>query len=202
MSEAADRRRELRVRSGLGFVQTLRPALYALLVLSALFTFWAGGDIAGRALPGWTQVAAPASFALFLVVFAIYRFALVRVQHYPAANGFFQVGLGVLIWALLLPGSRQKFGPPGGPVDSLPALLASADPRVRAVAVEVAGYRVNGARYASALIEKLQDPDARVREQVRLSLRRISGSDAAEGLEGEAAQEKWRARFRDGALPR
>ena len=30
----------LRVRSGLQFVQVLRPALYALLVLSALFTFW------------------------------------------------------------------------------------------------------------------------------------------------------------------
>jgi len=28
-------------------VPVLRPALYALLVLSALFTFWAGGDIAG-----------------------------------------------------------------------------------------------------------------------------------------------------------
>ena len=65
----------LRVRSGLQFVQFLRPALYALLVLSALFTFWAGGDIAGKSLPLWTQRAAPAIFAVFLVVFAVYRIA-------------------------------------------------------------------------------------------------------------------------------
>src|SRR5439155_20009597 len=34
--------RKLRVRVGLAFVRTLRPALYALLVASALLTFWAG----------------------------------------------------------------------------------------------------------------------------------------------------------------
>ena len=101
----------LRVRSGLQFVQVLRPALYALLVLSALFTFWAGGDIAGHALPAWTHVVAPTLFAIFLVVFTVYRFALVRAKRYPAATGFFQVGLGALIWVLLLPSTRQKIAP-------------------------------------------------------------------------------------------
>jgi len=122
--------RRLRVRAGLGFVQALRPALYALLVLSALFTFWAGGEIAGRKLPHWSQVVAPTFFAVFLVVFAVYRFALVRAKKYPAAVGLFQVGLGALIWVLLLPSTRQKIAPPGA-VDDVAVLLTSPDARVR-----------------------------------------------------------------------
>src|SRR5438132_1403334 len=120
--------------------------LYALLVTSALFTFWAGGDIAGRALPRWTQVAAPAIFAVFLVVFSVYRLALVRAKKYPAATGLFQIGLGALIWVLLLPGARQRIAP-ASPPDEVAALLESSDPRVRALAAEVAGYRVDGGVY-------------------------------------------------------
>ena len=165
----------LRVRSGLQFVQFLRPALYALLVLSALFTFWAGGDIAGKALPQWTQKVAPAIFAVFLIVFAVYRFALVRAKRYPAATGLFQVGLGALIWVLLLPGSRQKFAPPAAPDDDLPALIASPDARVRALAAETAGYRAEGSRYAAELIDRLGDSDPRVREKARESLVRLTG---------------------------
>jgi hypothetical protein len=164
----------LRVRSGLQFVQALRPALYALLVLSALFTFWAGGDIAGKSLPPWTQQVAPALFAIFLIVFAIYRFALVRARRYPAATGLFQVGLGALIWVLLLPGSRQKIAPPPTPADDLQALLSSPDPRVRALAAETAGYRAEGSRYAAELIEHMADADPWVREKARESLSRLT----------------------------
>jgi hypothetical protein len=185
----------LKVRRGLRFVQALRPALYALLVLSALFTFWAGGDIGGKALPGWTQVVAPALFATFLVVFAVYRFALVRAKRYPAATGLFQVGLGALIWVLLLPGSRQKIAPPHASADELPALLASPDPRVRALAAELAGYR-GGPQYAAQLVEHLNDHDPRVRDRARASLVKIAGSDAAPGEQGDAAVEKWRELLR------
>lgn len=190
MSEAGAEK--LRVRSGLGFVQVLRPALYALLVLSAGFVFWAGGDIAGHALPEWTQVAAPVVFAIFLVVFAVYRLALVRARRYAASVGLFQIGLGALIWVLLLPGARQKIAPPGLG-DDVPALMTSGDPRVRALAAEVAGGRPDGSRYAAALVERLTDRDARVREAARASLIRLSGSDAAPGLTGEEAAGRWRA---------
>ena len=181
MSESAADPRRLRVRSGLGFVQFLRPALYALLVLSALFTFWAGGDIAGHALPRWTHVAAPTLFAAFLIVFAFYRFALVRARKYPAAVGLFQVGLGALIWVLLLPSTRNKFGPSGEAADDVAALISSADPRVRALAAEAAGYRSGGARYAAELIERLDDADPRVRSQAHASLVRLAGRDAGQG---------------------
>jgi len=173
---AADPRR-LRVRSGLAFVQVLRPALYVLLVLSALFTFWSGGPVAGRTLPRWTQSVAPTLFAVFLLIFTVYRFALMRAKKYPAATGLFQVGLGALIWVLLLPSTRQKIAPPPAAADEVPALMASPDPRVRAVAVEVAGYRGDGTRYAPELIDRLEDADATVRERAHAALVRLAGKD-------------------------
>jgi hypothetical protein len=189
---AADPRR-LRVRRGLGFVQFLRPALYLLLVLSAFLTFWAGGDIAGMALPAVLRGAAPVVFGIFIVVFAVYRMSLVRAKRYPATTGLFQVGLGALIWVLLLPSTRQKIVPPRGSADDVAALFSSADPRVRALAAEVAGYRTDGAHYASGLIGRLNDADARVRKRARESLQRLAGTDAAPGEEGAAAMSKWRA---------
>jgi hypothetical protein len=169
--------RRLRVRSGLAFVQVLRPALYVLLVLSALFTFWSGGPVAGRTLPRWTQSVAPTLFAVFLLIFTVYRFALMRAKKYPAAIGLFQVGLGALIWVLLLPSTRQKIAPPPAAADEVPALMASPDPRVRAVAVEVAGYRGDGTRYAPELIDRLEDADATVRERAHAALVRLAGTD-------------------------
>ena len=177
MGEAAQPGK-LRVRSGLGFVQTLRPALYGLLVLSALFTFWAGGDIAGHALPPWTHVVAPTLFAIFLIVFAFYRFALVRAKRYPAAVGFFQVGLGALIWVLLLPSTRQKIAPPAGARDDVAVLITSPDARVRALAAELARYRPQATRYANQLIDRLDDADPAVRARAHDSLVHIAGTDA------------------------
>ncbi len=113
VSDAVDGMRDpgkLRVRVGLTFVRTLRPALYVLLLTSALLTFWAGGGLGGRELPRWAASAAPVLFAVFLVVFAVYRLALVRAKKYPAAMGLFQIGLGALVWVLLLPGTRQGIG--------------------------------------------------------------------------------------------
>jgi hypothetical protein len=192
VNELASDPRRLRVRSGLAFIQVLRPALYGLLVLSAFFTFWAGGEIAGKTLPEWTRGGAPAVFAVFLVVFAVYRMTLVRAKQYPAMTGLFQIGLGALIWVLLLPSTRAKMIAPGE-ADSVAALMTSADPRVRALASEVAGYRADATHYAEPLIDRLNDADARVRERARASLQKIAGSEAAPGEEGPAAQEKWRA---------
>jgi hypothetical protein len=179
--------RRLRVRAGLAFVQVLRPALYVLLVASAVFTFWAGGDIAGHELPLWAQAAAPLLFALFMAVFAVYRFALVRAKKYPAATGLFQVGLGALIWVMLLPGTRNKIALHAQPADQVPSLLESPDARVRALAAEVAGYREGGSRYAAGLIDRLSDADPRVREMAHASLARLAGTDAGQGAEA------WRA---------
>jgi hypothetical protein len=190
--------RRPRARVGLTFVRILRPALYALLVASALLTFWAGGSIGGRQLGVREARAAPILFGIFLVVFAVYRLALVRAKKYPAATGLFQIGLGALVWVLLLPGSRERLAaPPRSGRDDVEVYLASPQPQLRALAAEVAGYRNDPARYAGPLIEHLADPDPRVRETARVSLVRMAGGDAAPGATGKSAQEQWRAFARD-----
>ena len=174
-------------------MQVLRPALYVLLVASALFTFWAGGEVAGRALPQWTQVVAPTLFGLFLVIFAVYRLTLVRAKKYPAAVGLFQVGLGSLIWVLLLPSTRQKIAPHPS-ADEVPALLSSRDARVRALAAEVAGYRAAGSKYAPQLIERLDDGEPLVRQRAHDALVRLAGADAgpsADAWRALARQRGW-----------
>ncbi len=203
MSDAVDGlsdHRKLRVRVGLAFVRTLRPALYALLVASALLTFWAGADIGGRELPPRAAAAAPILFAVFLVVFAVYRLALVRAKKYPAAMGLFQVGLGALVWVLLLPGTRQRIGRERG--DEVQVLMRSSDARVRALAAEVAGYRGNAARYAADLVDRLDDSDPAVRRAAHVALSRLLGTDVSPGEEGPAAQEKWREVLRARGLLR
>lgn len=182
--------RRLRVRVGLAFVRILRPALYALLVASALLTFWAGADIGGRELPPGAAAAAPVLFAVFLVVFAVYRLALVRAKKYPAATGLFQIGLGALVWVLLLPGTRQRIGREHG--DEVQVLMRSSDPRVRALAAELAGRRGDAARYGSDLVERLDDGDPAVRRAAHAALVRLLGKDVTPGQEGPAAQRKWR----------
>jgi hypothetical protein len=185
-------RRKLHVRVGLAFVQVLRPALYALLVASALFAFLAGGGLSGRRLSSWTASVAPALFGLFLVVFTVYRLALVRARRYPAAVGLFQIGLGALVWVLLLPGVRQGLSRPGAHADAVLELIDSTDPRVRALAAEVAGGRSGGERYAPQLIAHLDDGDPNVRAAARAALSRIAGSDVAAGLSDEAAARRWK----------
>jgi HEAT repeats len=188
-----DPRSKLHVRVGLAFVKTLRPALYVLLVASALVSFWGGGELFGRRVPHWAVSAAPTLFGIFLAVFSVYRIALVRARRYPAATGLFQIGLGALVVVLLLPGVRQGLQrPPAGQGDAVPELIRSPDPRVRALAAEVAGARSGGERYAALLLRSLDDPDAAVRASARAALSRLAGTDVGAGLEEGAAARRWR----------
>ena len=188
-------RRKLRVTVGLAFVKTLRPALYLLLVASALLSFWAGSERGQSQVPGWTPGLAPLLFALFLGIFAVYRLALVRAKRYPAVPALFQFFLGVLVLVLLLPATRREFAQPAG-ADDVAALLSAGDPRVRALAAEVAGSRPGGQRWARLLLERLTDSDPQVRSAARASLARLAGSDPAAGLPDAAAATRWRDEIR------
>jgi HEAT repeat protein len=74
-------------------------------------------------------------------------------------------------------------------------LLRSSDPRVRALAAEVAGDRRNP-RYAADLVEGLNDNEPAVRRAAHTALVRLLGTDVSPGQEGAAAQEKWREALR------
>lgn len=174
---------------GVRFGPALAGALYALLVASAALALWVR-SAAGRP-PALVVQVAPWVFLVFVVLFALYRFELVRTRRYPAFKAFFQIGAGLLFFMLLLPGNRLTVPPPAG--DELGELLRNGNPSVRALAAEVARYRGEKA-VARELAAALSDPDARVREEAHRSLVQLTGEDLGPPSNPDAVQ-SWRRRY-------
>jgi len=173
----------IRLGPGLGV------ALYALLVAAAGLSFF-GRRFPGR-LPEAVERLTPFVFAAFLICFAIYRFGLANARKYPAGKAFFQVGLAVVVFLLLLPSSKPASVPAGTDLD---VALHDPDPRLRALGAEVARYRPEGKNYVPALVEALSDPDPSVRAQAHASLVRLTGVDLG-APESPGAVEAWRRRY-------
>ena len=167
----------------------LGVALYVLLVASAGLAFF------GRSFPGRLPIAierlTPWVFAAFILCFAVYRFGLASARKYPASKAFFQVGLAVAVFLLLLPSTRATYVPAG---TALGQALVDPDPRLRALAAEVARYRPEGRGYVPALVQALSDPDPTVRLQAHASLVRLTGEDLGTP-DAPGAVEAWRRRY-------
>jgi hypothetical protein len=130
-------------------------------------------------------------FLAFAVVFTLYRLTLVRAKKYPVSKAFFQIGAAILFFTLLLP----RGGPMAAQRDSLERLISDSDPRVRALAVEVAAYRPDGPRYAPRVARALEDPDEAVREHAHAALVKLnSGTDLGPPSDA-AALKAWKDRF-------
>jgi hypothetical protein len=142
-------------------------------------------------LPNALQAAAPWSFLVFLAVFAFYRLGLMRAGRYPSFKGFFQIGIGLLVFTLMLPHARSVYQAPQAGIS---AALANSNSEVRALAAELAGYRPDGRQYAPQLVKALEDGDAWVREEAHASLVRLAGQDLGRP-DDPAAVERWRKRF-------
>ncbi len=180
-----------------------KPALllYVLLLASAAATL-TGIPVFEQAVregrrPPAILMAAPVLLSVFIALFAAYRFALVRAGRYHAGKAFVQVGFMVLVLALLLPGSLERYRTAGvgRPID-LGRQLDSADAEARAVAAELARHRARKdvLQYVPRLVALLDDSSPEVRRQARASLVSIAGRDA--GGEGAGARERWRAYWR------
>ena len=164
--------------------------LYTLLVGAAGLAFF-GKEFPGR-LPEQVERVTPFVFGAFVALFGAYRFVLVRSRKYPSFKAFYQVGLAVVVFLLLLPFARDSYGPGRRP--GLGADLTDANPRVRALAAEVVRYRPDAARYAPALVAGLEDGDPDVRLEAHRSLVQIAGVDLG-GPEAAGAIQRWRERF-------
>jgi hypothetical protein len=167
----------------------LAATLYILLVGSAVLSL-AAHQYPG-VLPRVLSLAAPWVFLAFAAVFTLYRLVLVRAKKYPVSKAFFQIGAAVLFFTLLLPRS----GPAAAQRESLERLITDADPRVRALAVEVAAYRPDGARYAPKLAQALEDPDEAVRDRAHAALVRLNGGADLGPPSDAAALKAWKDRF-------
>ena len=173
----------LRLGPGLGVT------LYVLLLASAGLAFF-GRSFPGR-LPIPIERVTPFVFAVFVGCFAVYRFGLASARKYPASKAFFQVGLSVVVLLLLLPSSRAPYVPSA---TALGQALVDPDPRLRALAAEVARYRPEGGGYVPALVQALSDPDPTVRAQAHASLVRLTGVDLG-SPDAPGAVEAWRRRY-------
>lgn len=178
-----------------------RVLLYGLLAASALATLLAGPSLEQAVREGRlsqaTLVVAPSLLALFIVVFALYRYALVRTGHYHAGKAFVQVGMMLLVLTLLLPGSLERYRAAGTvrPVD-LSRYLRAPDAEARAMAAELVRHRerVEAVRHVPRLVELVEDPSPEVRRQARESLGALAGRDV--GGEGPEAAARWREFWR------
>lgn len=175
---------------GFRFRPPLAAVLYLLLVASAAVALGA------RRFPGLfpraLELLGPFLFLMFLICFAVYRGALVRAGKYPTSKAFFQIGAAALFFTLLLPAAKRQYEPPPGDLD---VLLTDDNPKVRAIAAEVIGYRADGAKRAPQLVKALRDPDPHVREEAHRSLVRLAGEDLGSG-QTDAEIELWETRFR------
>ena len=161
--------------------------LFGLLVVSAATALWTQSH-PGSA-PVWVEQLAPWVFLVFVIGFAAYRFALVAAGRYSAFKAFFQIFIAVLFFLLLLmPGS--PFVIHGPSTVSLAVLLKDADPKVRALAAEVAGFRRDTGAIP-LLVTLLEDPDPAVRAQAHGALVRLN-----EGGDLGTDSQPWKERFR------
>jgi HEAT repeats len=164
--------------------------LYALLIGTAALALWVR-EFPGVLAPG-LEKAAPFVFLVFVGCFAAYRLALVSARKYPAFKAFFQIAAATLFFMLLLPSARRPYGQAD---DALAELLQDRNPKVRALAAEVARHRPDAPKYGSLLVRSLQDPDRHVRDEAHRSLVEIAGTDLG-GPDSPTAVKAWEDRFR------
>jgi hypothetical protein len=164
--------------------------LYALLIGTAALALWAR-EFPSVLPPGLTK-AAPFVFLVFVACFAAYRLALVSSHKYPAFKAFFQIAAATLFFTLLLPSARSTYRATD---DELADLLRDPNPKVRALAAELARHRPDARKYGSLLVRSLHDRDQRVRHEAHRSLVEIAGTDLGDP-ENPAALKAWEDRFR------
>ena len=178
-------------------IRKARLVLYVLLLAAAAVTLF-GAPVLEQSVregkaPRAALILAPALLAAFILLFAAYRFTLVRAGRYLAGKAFVQVGLMVLVLTLALPGSLERWRSAGTvrTVD-LSRHLRAPDAETRALAAELARHRdpPDALRYVPRLIELLEDASPEVRRQARASLVALAGTD--EGGEGPDAARRWR----------
>ncbi len=184
-----------------GLLRPARLVLYVLLLAAAAVTLFGAPALEQAVREGKTPRAAlilpPALLALFIGLFAAYRFTLVRAGRYHAGKAFVQLGLMVLVLTLALPGSLDRWRSAGTVrVVDLSRHLHAPDAETRALAAELARHRdpPEALRYVPRLVELLDDGSPEVRRQARASLAALAGGDV--GGEGPDAAKRWRAYWR------
>ena|GEM_PF-2384006 len=163
---------------------TLRIGMYVLAALAALATLQLAPALKGAVSRGalqsfWLKVPT-LIYVLFVIVYALDRFWLVRRRNYPAGKALFQVGFA-LIFSLIVPNAVMR-APPEVTVheevlDKSGGYNALEDPRAEArVNLALAlGFEGLSPERVKTLVYLLDDSDERVKLAARRVLSKWSG---------------------------
>ena len=142
----------------------LRVAVYVFLVASAATTFFFSDRLWTAArlgeLPIWAPLIAPGTFTLFVVVYALDRWMLVRQRASSLMRAFMQVAFAIIFVTLLWPQQAAQYRQTvraKGDDDYAVRLLHHRDPDARAAACEIIGLRAQIGQ--SSTIERLARSD-------------------------------------------
>ena len=172
------------------------PLLMALLVSASAAFFLQPRVIAmvrAEKLPALALIAAPAAFAIVVVIAALDIWRQARRTGYFRGPNVVMLAGAVAFLGLLLPDTVEEYrARTSAPVDSVAhydALFLSDDPRVRALVMEVAGFRPGANDAIAALLVKgLDDGDP----LVELAAIRAVAHRAQAPLEGPDGKSKAR----------
>jgi len=159
-------------RSGPGPAVTLRIGLYILAALAAGATLFVAPALNAAVTRGalsefWLKVPL-AIYGLFVVVYGVDRFWLVRRRRYPAGKALFQVGFAAIFF-LVLPNAIHRTphssaeNRPTSPKASDYSALEDSRPEVRQNFVFAMGYHGVSKARVDSLVLLLDDPDSGVR---------------------------------------
>ncbi len=155
-----------------------------MLLGSAIATFMLDDPLrsmvhAGELAP-WMMMAAPAVFTLFVLVYLIDRWLVVRHRSYSPARALFQVAFAAEFLTALVPSKLtefQKLRAEGRPLVQPLGLLGHQDPSVRALACEVLAARDVGAYRDKLILMVQRDGSPHVREACKLAVERFAARD-------------------------
>lgn len=160
----------------------VRWVLFIVLAGSAVTAIGAEPLLVKRVATGaWppTVLFAPiAVYAVFLLLYAVDRWLLVKKRRYPPGRAFFQVVFGVVFGLLLLPSTLHEWQE-ARPGPEAPVLDRHPEPRVRVLWIEAMGFRGPEPRRVRKVARAwTEDPDPRVRDAAERVLSAWSGHPA------------------------
>lgn len=164
----------------------LRVALLVALILAAAFALLGQPQVvslvrAGEVRPEWLLLA-PLLFFVFVVLTGVDALFVARRRGFLNGRALFQVLLALGFVAFLAPQAyseyRARKAPPTTSIELLEQLSLHKDARVRAVVIDLAGYRAEQRDLARLLLRAFDDRDPKVREAALQALQRRYGASA------------------------
>ena len=150
------------------YIALLTSAAGSLLYTHGLWVAFGAGDLAL-----WVPLVAPAAFTVFVIIYTVDRWLLVRRRDYPIVRAFVQVGVTLVFLTSLMQRQAVEYKA-ATEVQAAPeatsSLLKHREARVRAAACELLAMRGELKQYANIELLALGDKSPVVQERCSKAL--------------------------------